>query len=121
MTDRTRGLGGYIAERRRQLGLSQSRAATKAGVSRTSWVAWEKGTATPEDYNHVKIERALQWQPGSVDAILAGGDPTPIQMAKPPLTKQQLAVRRAYEEWRRDHGPKIAMRMLREEVDRLNA
>lgn len=25
-----------------------------------------------------KLERAYQWQPGSVDAILAGGDPTPL-------------------------------------------
>jgi len=78
MTARTRGLDGYITDRRRELGLSQSRAASLAGVSRTTWVAWEKGTATPEDYNHVKIERPLEWQPGSVEGILTGGAPTVI-------------------------------------------
>lgn len=60
---------------RRQL--SQAVAARDAGVHRQTWRAWERNDWVPEEYNHVGIERALRWQPGSVAAILAGGGPTP--------------------------------------------
>lgn len=104
MTARPRGLDGYIAERRRLLGLSQSRAATLAGASRTSWVAWEKGTATPEDYSYVKIERALEWQPGSVAGILAGGEPTPIPEPEPiPIDPDLERAKEAYKVWIRKY------------------
>lgn len=122
MTDRTRGLGGYTVERRRQLGLSQSRAASLARASRTSWVAWEKGTATPEDYSYVKIERALEWAPGSVAAVLAGGEPTPLVAAVPePLDEERAALFDLYQR-RRDAGigHEEAMARLQAGLDRLD-
>lgn len=72
---RTRGLGEQMTERRQQLGLSQARAARTAGVSRTTWISWEKGGSTPEDYNYVKIERALDWERGSVREAISTGRP----------------------------------------------
>ena len=67
------------------MGISQARAAVAAGVSRTSWVAWEKGIATPEVFSYVKIERALEWQPRSVEAILTGGEPSVIREEAPDI------------------------------------
>lgn len=76
-----------MTERRKRRGMSQSAAARAAGVSRTAWVAWEKDAARPEDFNHVKIERALRWQTGSVTAALTGRAATPLEdddQADPP-------------------------------------
>lgn len=71
-------LGTHMKARRKELGASQSAAAKEAGVSRTSWIAWEKDAARPEDYNHAAIERVLRWAPDSVAAIFDGHQPTPI-------------------------------------------
>src|SRR5438445_2109735 len=73
------GLAGTMQARRRELGLSQSRAAKLADVTRSTWVNWETGAAVPYDSNYVKIERALGWEPGSVYAILGGGQPQPLR------------------------------------------
>jgi transcriptional regulator with XRE-family HTH domain len=69
-------LAGAITARREELGLSKSAAARAAGVSRPAWDAWENGTI-PYDSNWATIERALQWERGSIRAILNGGTPTP--------------------------------------------
>lgn len=74
-------LGTRMRERRAALELSQSGAAKAAKVSRNSWIGWENGTTTPEQYNFPKIERALRWAPGSVEATLDGGDPTELAEA----------------------------------------
>lgn len=55
-----------------------------AGVSRTTWVRWEAGGALPYDSNYVLIERALEWEPGSVRDVLAGGEPRPVQREHSP-------------------------------------
>jgi hypothetical protein len=67
------------------------------------------------------MEQVLGWAHGSFDRILTGGEPAPIQMAEQQLTAEQQALRRVFDAWERDHGPEKAMRMLRDEVDRLNA
>lgn len=40
-------LGAYIRERREALGLSQQEAASKAGLSTTSWSIWERDERLP--------------------------------------------------------------------------
>lgn len=70
--DRLRRL---IFERRRQLTLSVSAAAKAAGIHRNTWAALERGERETEDYIFGGVERALRWKTGSVDAILAGGNP----------------------------------------------
>lgn len=72
--------GEVLTARRKQLGLSQSAAARKASVDRMTWRAWEEDRSTPQDYNYVKIEHALEWEPGSVEAKLSQGrTPEPAQ------------------------------------------
>ncbi|MGO3146380.1 MAG: helix-turn-helix domain-containing protein [Leucobacter sp.] len=46
------GLGAYVAERREQLGLTQSELAKKAGVSR-SWVARFESDSSPATFDRV--------------------------------------------------------------------
>lgn len=112
VTTQTNGLGDHIAGRRLALGISQAGAAKLAGVSRTSWVAWEKGTAVPEDYNHIKIETVLRWQPGSVAAILAGGQPTPVRPADPLQDPEYLEWRNKFQQLSARYGRDEALRLL---------
>jgi hypothetical protein len=72
--DRER-LGQAIAARRKALGLSLSAAAKIAGIDRGTWTATERATRQTEEYTYAGIERALQWVTGSVERILAGGEP----------------------------------------------
>lgn len=73
--DRRGRLGQRVRERRMELGLSSPVAADRAGINRDTWRNLEAGTRAIRDYNHRPIERALNWQAGSIDAILAGGEP----------------------------------------------
>lgn len=75
-------LGTHIKRRRLELILNQSEAPRRAGVTRPVWLAWEKGESTPRDSNWAKIERTLEWAPGSVAAILQGGEPSPLATAE---------------------------------------
>ena len=51
--------------------------AERAGITVTTLTALRKGQNVPTEDTKRGIEDALLWAPGSVDAILAGGDPTP--------------------------------------------
>lgn len=81
-----------IQERRGHLGLSQKRLAELAGVSARSIQNLESGKNWPLAKNRPAIERALQWEPGSLDAIRNGGEPTELQQPPetPPVVKQPL-------------------------------
>jgi transcriptional regulator with XRE-family HTH domain len=68
-------LGEWISRRREELGTSQSAAARAAKIARSTWVNWEKDNKTPERFNYVRIETILDWEPGSVQAVLEGRDP----------------------------------------------
>lgn len=73
----------HVKASRRKLGLGPGDAAKLAGVSRPTWDAWEKGTI-PTDKNWTAVERALEWERGSVEAVLAGGEPKPVHDHSPP-------------------------------------
>lgn len=79
--DRLRRL---VAARRRERQLSVSAAAKAAGIARGTWIALEDGSRETEAYNYAGIERALGWVFGSIDAILAGVDPTPVTTEEAP-------------------------------------
>ncbi len=72
---RTR-LRQLVRERRTALGLSVRAAARNAGIDRDTWADMESGSRILRDYNYASVERALRWKPGSVDAVLAGGQAT---------------------------------------------
>lgn len=74
-------VGWEIDERRAELGMRWQDLAEAAGVSRQRlYEIRDSGSASSRmrTTTKKKIERALQWERGSIDAILRGGDPTPI-------------------------------------------
>jgi transcriptional regulator with XRE-family HTH domain len=50
--------------------------AERAGITVTTLTALRKGQNVPTEDTKRGVEHALAWEPGSVDAILDGGDPT---------------------------------------------
>ncbi|MCZ7376509.1 hypothetical protein [Micromonospora sp. WMMC250] len=70
-------LAKMIGVRRLELGVSAAAAARTAGIDRNTWSAAEKGEKNTQPHNFAGIERALRWRPGSIAAILTGGEPTP--------------------------------------------
>lgn len=75
-----------VRARRRELGLTQSDVATAGQVSVELVRNIETRRRTPGRLNPRKargIEDALQWESGSIDAVLAGGVATPAT-PKPP-------------------------------------
>jgi len=77
-------LGERVRERRLELDLSQRDAAARAGISNQTWLNVENGRSANER-SLAKIERALDWSPGTVDAITAGTDPPSPSVAAAPL------------------------------------
>lgn len=71
-------LAELVKTRRKGQGLSVSAAARAAAINRDTWTDFENGTRRLREYNYAGIERALDWGPGSIDSILAGGDPKPM-------------------------------------------
>src|SRR5690349_24313752 len=72
-------LAGAIETARDELGMTQVALAEAAGVSESTIQNLESGkdrkrfpTSLP------KVERGLQWASGSGEAVLLGGDPTPL-------------------------------------------
>ena len=72
-------LAGAIETARDELGMTQVALAEAAGVSESTIQNLESGkdrkrfpTSLP------KVERALKWASGSGEAVLLGGDPTPL-------------------------------------------
>ncbi|ULN44710.1 helix-turn-helix domain-containing protein (plasmid) [Mycolicibacterium crocinum] len=86
-------LATAVLARRKELGLTQIGAAKAGDLSPDIIRNIENRRRTPKQVNPrtaAKIERALEWEPGSVVATVAGGKPTPIkaQRAKKPPNEQ---------------------------------
>lgn len=83
-------LAQAIRSRRQQLRLTQSEAAIRAGVMRNTWIGAESGGRATQGRHYAGIETALGWASGSIDAILAGGDPAPGDPLPEALPPQHL-------------------------------
>lgn len=83
-------LATAVLARRKELGLTQRGVAQAGEMSPDIIRNIENRRRTPKQVNPrtaAKIERALEWEPGSVAATVAGGKPTPIKAErarKPP-------------------------------------
>jgi hypothetical protein len=75
-------LAELVAARRAKLRLSKDGAAAKARISRITWRKVEDGRAV-RDTMYAAAEEALEWEPGSVAAILRGGEPTVVTDSGP--------------------------------------
>lgn len=72
-------LAARIRQRRLALRLSEAEATRLAGFgSRNTWSTAEGGQRNLRSQNYAGIESALHWAPGSVEQILAGGEPTEL-------------------------------------------
>lgn len=65
-----RRLAWLVKQQRQSLGLSVRAAASKAGVDRATWTGMEDGSRGTQDRQFAGIERALEWPPGAIAAIL---------------------------------------------------
>ena len=80
-----------VATRRRSLGLSQDDVAEASGGTISKPVLSLVENARQSSYKPrtlAGLERALRWRPGSIDRILAGLDPEPVE---PPMLESDLA------------------------------
>lgn len=70
-------------ERRLGLGMDWNDVAIKANVAYETLRALRRGQRRPNELTVRRLEDALQWEPGSIDAILDGGEPTPREDESP--------------------------------------
>ncbi|MEU8623224.1 helix-turn-helix transcriptional regulator [Streptomyces sp. NPDC048669] len=74
-------LGHAIEAARDAKGMTQVALAAAAGVSESTVQNLEAGKERQRQPPSVKkVEAALHWAPGSADAVLAGGEPTPAEL-----------------------------------------
>lgn len=76
-------LEAAMQRRRVELRMSWRDVSTTAGMSYEGLRAIRKGGRHPNAVTKGRIEDALQWMPGSVDAVLAGGEVTPAVTTTP--------------------------------------
>lgn len=74
-------LGVAVRARRKELGLTQEAVATAAAISVERLRDIERNRRPGKLWGRVRtgLESALEWESGSVEAVLAGGVATPIQ------------------------------------------
>lgn len=83
-------LGQAVKERRLELGLSVRTAAAQADINRATWGTLEEGDRRLSRHLWKSVEATLSWTPGSIDRILAGGNPTPLRDDKSETIKLAL-------------------------------
>lgn len=64
-------------DRRVELDMTWGEVATRARIAEVTLRAIRKGDNNPGELTARRIEDALQWEHGSIDAVLNGGEPTP--------------------------------------------
>lgn len=74
----------FMQTRQRKLGRTWAEIAAKGGVKANTLYRVRVGTEAILPTTRRAIEAGLDWDQGSVDAILAGGDPTPASSSESP-------------------------------------
>jgi len=67
--------GAAFAARREELGLSQRQLATMKIIGAPNLIAFEKGRSWPRERTLAKLEQVVQWPPGTLAKVRAGGQP----------------------------------------------
>lgn len=81
-------LAARMEERRLELRLYWSDVADRAGVTTEALRQVRQGQHGIKPMTKTGIEQGLRWERGSVDAVLEGGDPTPLPATGPIETVQ---------------------------------
>jgi hypothetical protein len=71
-----------LEARRIELGMEWVDVAEAAGRSAETIRSWRRGESRPRAVNKRKLERAMNWAAGSIDAVLAGDNPVPLESAQ---------------------------------------
>lgn len=72
-------LDAAMNDRRLEMRMTWSDLAKAAGTSDVTLRAIRRGDNQPSSLTKRRIEDAFQWSHGSIDAILTGGNPTPLE------------------------------------------
>lgn len=95
MTRDWKRLGRAIAEARKARGWSQQELADACSVGRSTIQAAEGGRAyTRMPASLSVVEQVLGWPKGTVEGILAGGDPPPPQSSRSPKPEETTPAER---------------------------
>jgi transcriptional regulator with XRE-family HTH domain len=113
-------VGEQVAARRKELGfVSQRELAKAAGVATNTPAQLERGQSWPHEANRRKLESALQWPDGTLDALRRGDqEPTPTpavpqRVEEPPVTApSMLSVTRNFV-----GAVRVCMEILGEQTD----
>ncbi|MEU7831297.1 hypothetical protein [Nonomuraea sp. NPDC049129] len=70
-----------MEERRQALGMTWAKVASEAEITVETLRAIRRFKNEPSTLTKRGLERALHWKPDSIDAVLAGRDPTPLPPA----------------------------------------
>lgn len=102
MTEPYERLDEALDERRVDLDLTWRELADAARMSEPALRAIRRGTYTPSRRTKRRLEQAMNWQPGSIDAIFEGGEPTDVEpleaLSDDELVMLRDAIRRAVKE-----------------------
>jgi hypothetical protein len=71
-------LADQLNRRRLELRLQWTDIARAAGITDKALRAMRRGEYGPSELTQIRLDEALRWQPGSVRAILEGGQPRPL-------------------------------------------
>ncbi|MFI2663190.1 helix-turn-helix domain-containing protein [Micromonospora carbonacea] len=117
-------LGRHIVRRREQLGLTQAAVHAAGGPSTATQRNLENGAQTSYRSSLLRqLERVLRWPDGTIDAILAGGDPpgdTPFDATVlAELEKQEPELRRTATNVNRSEPLRAWARALLHQIDQL--
>jgi transcriptional regulator with XRE-family HTH domain len=66
--------GAAFAARREQIGISQRQLAAMKIIGAPNLIAFEKGRSWPRERTLAKLERVVQWPPGTLARVRAGAD-----------------------------------------------
>jgi transcriptional regulator with XRE-family HTH domain len=66
--------GAAFAARRTELGISQRQLATMKVIGAPNLIAFEKGRSWPRERTLAKLEQVVQWPPGTLAKVRAGGE-----------------------------------------------
>lgn len=116
MDTERKSLAAEMNARRVDLRLRWIAVAERTGIDPSHLRRIRKGEVAVSDLAARAIEDALEWKPGSVKAILAGGVPTPVEPESPlPLSPFQSAALAEYDALIADDVPhERAIRMVME-------
>lgn len=98
-------------DRRLQLRMTWNDLAKAAGISDVTLRAIRRGDNQPSPLTRRRIEDALQWTHGSIEAVLADGEPTPIEQAPADEREPTLAELRAELEAQRERNNRLEERI----------